>query len=155
MWSGPSHPAKRRAETFCPDAASTLVLGRRLGSALRPGDVVALYGELGAGKTTLAKGIAESLGIPASEITSASFTIIAEHYGRLPLYHVDLYRLSSETVSGVGLEEYFDAEGVVVIEWPERYEDYLPDDRINVVIRMVPDGRVIEVNSVRELSLSE
>ncbi len=117
--------------------------------------MVALYGELGAGKTTLAKGIAESLGIPASEITSASFTIIAEHYGRLPLYHVDLYRLSSETVSGVGLEEYFDAEGVVVIEWPERYEDYLPDDRINVVIRMVPDGRVIEVNSVRELSLSE
>ena len=154
MWSGPSHPAKHRVETFCPDAASTLDLGRRLGSALRPGAVVALYGELGAGKTTLAKGIAESLGIPASEITSASFTIIAEHYGRVPLYHVDLYRLSSEAVGGVGLEEYFDTEGVVVIEWPERYEDYLPDDRINVVIRMVPDGRVIEVSSLRELTLS-
>ena len=154
MLSGRSHLAKHRVEIFCPDAGRTVELGRRLGSALKAGEVVALFGELGAGKTTLTKGIAESLGIPAAEITSASFTIIAEHYGRIPLYHVDLYRLSPEAAVEVGLEEYFNAAGVVVIEWPERYENYLPDERIDIFIRMVGDGRVFEIRSPRPLALS-
>jgi len=155
MLSGRCHQGKHSTEIYCSDAEQTLALGRRIGSVLKAGDVVALYGELGAGKTTLTKGIAEAQGTPASEITSASFTIIAEHEGRIPLYHVDLYRLSPEAAGELGLEEYFQGQGLVVIEWPERYTPYLPDERIDVNIRIVPEGRVFEIHSCRELQLSE
>jgi len=114
---------------------------------------VALFGDLGAGKTTLTKGIASAFDIPEDEITSASFTLISMHEGSVPLCHVDLYRLSSQSSAEIGLEDYFDSSGVVVIEWPDRYVDYLPDDRIEVIIRFSREGRSFEILSARKLSL--
>ena len=94
----------------------TVGFGRRLGKLLRPGDVIALYGDLGAGKTTLTRGIADGLGLKA-DIHSPTFTLIHEHPGAIPLYHVDLYRLSSEDeVEALGLDEYLYGDGVTVLE---------------------------------------
>jgi len=137
---------------FAEDEAAMLKIGRQLGRQLQPGDVVCLYGCLGAGKTTLAKAIASSLDIPEREITSASFTIIAEHYGRLPFYHVDLYRLEDGGVEGIGVEECFDHDGITVIEWPERGESIIPEERINVRINIEQAGRTLEIESLKPLS---
>ncbi len=137
---------------FAEDEAATLEIGRRLGKQLQPGDIVCLYGCLGAGKTTLTKAIASSLDIPEREITSASFTIIAEHYGRLPFYHVDLYRLENGGVEDTGIEDCFGHDGITVIEWPERGESIIPDERINVRINIEQVGRTFEIKSQRPLS---
>lgn len=107
----------------------TAAFGHKLGSLLKAGDTVCLYGDLGAGKTTFVKGIASALGIPEREITSASFTIVAEHRGKrrgaeLPFYHIDLYRLGDKAhPDSIGLEEYLGKRGVSVIEWAERLEN--------------------------------
>ncbi|QWR77319.1 tRNA (adenosine(37)-N6)-threonylcarbamoyltransferase complex ATPase subunit type 1 TsaE [Candidatus Magnetomonas plexicatena] len=98
-------------------------IGFKLGKLLTPGDTVFLTGELGCGKTTLVKGIAEAFGISARDITSASFTIIAEHEGTVPLYHIDLYRLEClSAIDDIGLYEYIGGDGVAVIEWAERLQ---------------------------------
>ncbi len=97
--------------------------GRRLGQLLKPGDTVYLFGELGSGKTVFVKGIASALGIPEREITSASFTIVAEHLGQsgISLYHADLYRLENlEQAEAIGIEEYIGSDGIAVIEWADR-----------------------------------
>ena len=105
-------------------ADETIAVGRQFASALRAGDVLALSGDLGAGKTCLVKGIAAGLGI-VQPVTSPTFTLIHEYRsGRLPLAHVDLYRL--ESAAGIGLEDYFDAPWVTVIEWAEKIETLLP-----------------------------
>src|SRR5947207_9211067 len=109
-------------------AAETMDIGRQLAATLKPGDVLALTGDLGAGKTCLVKGIALGLGI-AQDVTSPTFTIIHEYRGgRLPLYHVDLYRLDSarQTVA-IGIEDYLHPDGVTVIEWAEKIEPLLPE----------------------------
>jgi tRNA threonylcarbamoyladenosine biosynthesis protein TsaE len=104
----------------------TLSYGTRLGSLLKRGDVVCLYGELGSGKTVFAKGVACSLGIHERDIASASFVIIAEYSGiihgkTVPFYHIDLYRIENPgELDSIGIEEYMDGEGVAVIEWAER-----------------------------------
>jgi tRNA threonylcarbamoyladenosine biosynthesis protein TsaE len=108
-------------------------LGERLGHAARAGDVFALWGELGAGKTVLARGIASGLGISAAEVTSPTFIILHEHSaGRLPLFHLDLYRLSHSDLGTTGWEEAVDGGGVAVIEWPDRAGPDLPADRLDV-----------------------
>lgn len=112
--------------------AETRDIGRRIGERLKRGDVVCLYGDLGAGKTTMVKGIASALGISEREITSASFTIIAEHEAEVPLYHIDLYRLTPEQVPDLGLHEYLGADGISVIEWADHAGEELPDDSIIV-----------------------
>jgi len=101
-------------------AADTLEAGRQFAGILQKGDVVAIRGDLGAGKTCFVKGIAQGLGI-AEHITSPTFTLIHEYRGgTLPLFHVDLYRLkSADEVFQIGLEDYLDGEGVTAIEWPE------------------------------------
>ncbi len=108
--------------TFTTDSdRQTIELGREFGRLLKPGDVVCLYGELGSGKTTFIKGIASALDIDEDEITSASFVIIAEHEGRFPLYHIDLYRVEGEdALFETGLYEYLDGDGISVVEWAER-----------------------------------
>lgn len=113
-------------ETDSPEA--THALGRRLAEHLRPGDVVALYGDLGAGKTQLVKGIAAGLGIPDEEVSSPTFTLVHEYRdGRLPLYHFDAYRLRNlEEFFDLGYEEYFYGDGVSVVEWADRVEPLLP-----------------------------
>lgn len=97
----------------------TRALGERLSSLMRPGDIVLISGELGTGKTRLVQGIARGLGVPG-QVTSPTFSLVREYYGRLPLYHIDLYRLSVSDLPSLGLEEYLLGEGVVCIEWGER-----------------------------------
>lgn len=120
-------------------AEETTALGERLGKMLSPGDVLALFGDLGAGKTTLTRGIALGLGL-AADIHSPTFTLIHEHPGAVPLYHVDLYRLSSEEeIETLGLDEYIYSDGVTIIEWADRMESLLPKDRLDITLRMVGD----------------
>ena len=125
-------------ETCSPE--ETIEFGRRLAAELRPGDVVALTGELGAGKTCLVRGIALGLGVMQA-VTSPTFTIIHEYRGgKLPLYHVDLYRLDSmEQAVAIGIEEYFRSEGVTVIEWAEKIEALLPEHTKRVRMAVVSD----------------
>lgn len=98
----------------------TSAAGERLSASLQSGDVVLLHGELGAGKTAFVRGLARGLGAPADEVSSPTFTLIQEYRGRVPLYHVDLYRLESAEADDLGLDDLGD-EGVVAIEWAERW----------------------------------
>jgi tRNA threonylcarbamoyladenosine biosynthesis protein TsaE len=127
----------------------TRKIGSRIGGRIGPGSVVCLYGELGAGKTTMVKGIASAFGIDEGEITSASFIIVAEHEGRLPFYHIDLYRLQKGDTDELGLHEYMGSEGVTVIEWAERLGDDLPEDAIKVKISFHGEsGREIDIEGI-------
>jgi tRNA threonylcarbamoyladenosine biosynthesis protein TsaE len=118
----------------CPDPAATSGLGRALARAALPGDLVCLWGELGAGKTHLAKAFGAGLGV-AGTITSPSFILMAEYEGRLPLFHIDLYRLADATdVLAGGLIDDRQSAGVTLIEWPDRMRDALPEGRLDVLI---------------------
>ncbi len=129
--------------------AETREIGHRLGEHLRQGDVVCLYGELGAGKTTMVKGIASAFGINERDITSASFTIIAEYDISVPFYHIDLYRISPDEVSELGLQEYLGADGIAVIEWAERAEGEIPEQSILVIMHHKEDNtREIEIKGI-------
>ncbi len=116
------------------DADATRTLGAMLATAAQPGDVVTLIGDLGAGKTQFAKGFGAGLGI-TDTINSPSFVLMAEYRGRLPLFHIDLYRLDDarDAVAG-GLLDERQAEGVTLIEWAERLRDALPVARLEVAI---------------------
>jgi tRNA threonylcarbamoyladenosine biosynthesis protein TsaE len=116
-------------------ADESLRLGAALGGAARAGDVIALTGPLGAGKTTLVQGIASGLAV-AERATSPSFTLVHEHRGRVPFYHVDLYRLSPDEAEDLGLEEILGGEGVVAVEWAERLPDP-PTDRLEIEVSFV------------------
>jgi len=115
--------------------AETLDLARRLAAVARAGDVLALRGELGAGKTVFAKGFGQGLGVAGTTVASPSFILMAEHLGRLPLFHIDLYRLEGprDAIDG-GLLDERQATGVTLIEWPERLGDALPEPRLDVAI---------------------
>ena len=122
-------------------AAQTQRLGARLGELLDAGSVVLLEGGLGAGKTVLAQGIAQGLGID-DPVTSPTFTLIHEYAGRLPLYHVDLYRLAGDAdAAAIGLEEYVYGDGVTVIEWPDRAGTLLPTDHLSVALRPIAETK--------------
>jgi len=112
-------------------------LGRALGQLLAPGDFLALTGELGAGKTRFAKGVAEGLGVPEdTPVTSPTYTILNIYEGRIPLYHFDLYRLrGADEVEELGFEEYFYGGGATLVEWAERLEGELPPDLVTVTCR--------------------
>jgi tRNA threonylcarbamoyladenosine biosynthesis protein TsaE len=112
----------------------TLALGARLGRVAAAGDLVCLWGDLGAGKTQVAKGIARGLGVDAT-VNSPTFILMNEYAGRLPLFHVDLYRLAdaADALAG-GVVDDRQADGVTVVEWPERMGDVLPDGRLDVRI---------------------
>lgn len=130
--------------------AETKEIGRKLGSRLKTGDVVCLYGELGSGKTTMVKGIASVIGIDEMDITSPSFTIIAEYKGFVPFYHIDLYRVEHERVADLGLQEYLYGDGISVIEWAERAEKEIPDKSIKVQLRYAgDDSREIEIEGIQ------
>ena len=115
------------ASTISASADATIALGRTLAATLRRGDVLALCGDLGAGKTHFVKGVAASLGASAS-VTSPTFTLIHEYPGgRLPLYHFDFYRLEDEDEAlKIGLDEYLDGGGACVIEWADKFPALLP-----------------------------
>lgn len=99
------------------------------------GETLALTGELGAGKTALVRGIATGLGTPSTHVTSPTFVLIHEYSGRLPLVHVDLYRLrSAAEAEGIGLQEYFRGETVTAIEWADKFPGLLPRDRLELTL---------------------
>jgi tRNA threonylcarbamoyladenosine biosynthesis protein TsaE len=127
---------------------STMQLGRKLALRLKAGDIVALYGELGAGKTCLVRGLAKGLGVAEGQVASPSFSLINEYPGPIPLFHVDCYRLHlDEEIEELGLEEYFDGPGITIIEWAERIKK-LPDDRLDISFRIVDETRrLIRINA--------
>lgn len=121
-------------------AAGTEELGRVLGGLLLPGDVICLSGELGAGKTVFARGVARGLGVGGA-VTSPTFTLINEYAGRLPFYHLDVYRLGgAEDMDDLGYAEYFYGSGVTVVEWAERVAAVLPEERLEIYIGPGKDG---------------
>jgi tRNA threonylcarbamoyladenosine biosynthesis protein TsaE len=124
---------------------ATRAFAASLAAVAEPGDVVCLWGELGAGKTVFAKGFGVGLGV-RDTISSPSFVLMGEYAGRLPLFHIDLYRLASarEVVEG-GLLDDRQATGAVLIEWPDRLGDALPEDRVDVRI----DGGADEPRDLR------
>lgn len=115
--------------------------GRILASCVLPGDVICLSGDLGAGKTALTQQIALGLEVPAScYVTSPSFSILQEYPGKIPLYHMDFYRLSSEVeVEDMGFDEFFFLSGLTVIEWSERAGTLIPDFRLLLNISIAED----------------
>jgi tRNA threonylcarbamoyladenosine biosynthesis protein TsaE len=119
-------------------AAETRAVGRLLGRAAAPGTLLALTGPLGAGKTQLAKGVAEGLGVE-SVVNSPTFILMNEHDGRLRLFHADAYRLADpEEAVAAGLLDERQASGVTVVEWADRLEGWLPEDRLEITIALEP-----------------
>lgn len=128
----------------------TIALGRQLGTALER--VVLLIGNLGAGKTTLAKGIVEGRnGTPADEVSSPTFTLIHQYGDEAPVYHIDLYRLDEpREVETLGLEDLFAGTSLVLLEWAERFPALLPRQRTEIRLRALPgEAREIVVTQVR------
>jgi tRNA threonylcarbamoyladenosine biosynthesis protein TsaE len=117
-------------------ASETIRIGKNIGTRLLPGDVVALVGELGAGKTQFIKGLAAGVGIGnPTYISSPSFTLINEYPGKIPFYHVDLFRLERETeAEELGLEDYFQGEGITAIEWADKIPSLLPKEMLFIHI---------------------
>ncbi|HWK09093.1 MAG TPA: tRNA (adenosine(37)-N6)-threonylcarbamoyltransferase complex ATPase subunit type 1 TsaE [Vicinamibacterales bacterium] len=126
----------------------TVAAGERLGSRLKPGDVVLLYGDLGAGKTAFVRGMARGVGADPAEVSSPTFTIVQQYSGAGSiLYHVDLYRLDPAEVDDLGLDDLVSGDGIVAIEWAERWRGR-PDDVVEVDLAEVGDNeRSIEIRS--------
>ena len=139
--------APARGELRSDGPSATRAIGRSLGREARPGTLIALIGELGAGKTQLAKGVAEGLDVP-TVVNSPTFVLMNEHVGRLRLYHADAYRLDEpEEALDAGLIEDRQSDGVVVVEWAQRVASLLPSDVIHVTITTTDEThREIDVN---------
>ncbi len=116
-------------------------LGRIVGELLEPGDLVCLYGDLGAGKTHFSFGIAQGLDVHEQYVPSPTFTFVNEYRGRIPFYHIDLYRLTDPSeLEGIGFDEYIDSDGATVIEWAERAEGQLPGEMLSVYMSHVSES---------------
>jgi tRNA threonylcarbamoyladenosine biosynthesis protein TsaE len=142
----PPFPTTTEARRIA-DAAGMESLGARIAAGLRVGDAVCLWGPLGAGKTTLARGLVRALTQPDEEVPSPTFTLVQAYEGRIPLAHFDLYRLKDGGEAyELGLDEALDV-GAVVIEWPERLQAALPSDRFDVDISLpeTGEGRLVRV----------
>jgi tRNA threonylcarbamoyladenosine biosynthesis protein TsaE len=129
------------ADIDLPDEAATQALGRKIARRLQAGEAVCLSGPLGAGKSTLARALVRALTTPHEEVPSPTFTLVQFYEGaRLNVAHFDLYRLTSpDEAYEIGLDEALD-EGAAVIEWPERLEGRLPRDRLDIEIKLAPEG---------------
>lgn len=124
---------------------ATLALARRLAELLRPGDVVLLEGELGAGKTCFVRGIAEGLGV-RERVLSPTFTLLREYEGRLPLYHLDAYRLEGPwDLHDLGLEEYLEGQGVLAVEWADRARGFFTGEHLDVSLAFAEGGEARRV----------
>jgi len=130
--------------------------GKRLGQQLAGGEVLALTGDLGTGKTVLTRGIALGLGIPMDQVSSPTFTLIQEYTGSIPLIHVDLYRLERPSeIATLGLEEYFTQDKIVIIEWAERFPQIVPSDHITIRLEYgeAADTRLLSVSGTGPQSI--
>ncbi|MDP4086565.1 MAG: tRNA (adenosine(37)-N6)-threonylcarbamoyltransferase complex ATPase subunit type 1 TsaE [Bacillota bacterium] len=121
-----------RYEFITNTSEQTVEFAERLARFLEPGDLLALEGDLGAGKTTFTKGLAKGLEI-RKVVNSPTFTIIKEYHGRLPLYHMDVYRVG-DTFEDLGFDEYFEGEGVTVVEWAHLIESQLPEEKLTIFL---------------------
>ncbi|HEY7601414.1 MAG TPA: tRNA (adenosine(37)-N6)-threonylcarbamoyltransferase complex ATPase subunit type 1 TsaE [Methylomirabilota bacterium] len=141
-----SVPAGGTVTVTCPSADATRALAARIARCATPGTVIALSGDLGAGKTCFIQGLAAGLGVDGP-VTSPTFVMIAEHAGRLPLYHVDLYRTETlGEIRALGLAELMGGEGLTAIEWAERAEPLLPARAVRVRIQGAGDEpRTVEI----------
>ena len=130
-------------------------LGQVLGRTFRGGETIALYGPLGAGKTALVRGIAQGLGASPTAVTSPTFVVIHEYQGRLPLAHMDWYRIRSlRELESTGVMEYFSGQTVTAIEWADKGLDLLPQDRIEVTLsHRTAQSRSIQLNATGPTSL--
>ncbi len=145
---------ENRNQTFkTENPEETQTLGEKLGKTLKRGDVIALVGDLGTGKTCLTQGIARGVGIASDEVVnSPSYILINEYNGKIPIYHIDLYRLeNSEDITELGLSEYIEGDGICIIEWAERMSDLLPDTCIKIHITLA-DTNASHSSEVRELT---
>ena len=126
----------------------TIELGFKIGQKLKKGNIIAMQGTLAAGKTTITKGIAKALEI-SDTITSPTFCLISEYYGKMPLYHMDVYRLEgSEDFENLGTEDMLYGDGVCIIEWSEKIMDSLPKETIIINIQPQEDGsRKIQISN--------
>jgi tRNA threonylcarbamoyladenosine biosynthesis protein TsaE len=142
------------SRTFVIESSSTRetkMWGRRLGSMLEGGELLALSGDLGAGKTCFIKGIARGLSLREENILSPTFTMIQEHRGRLPLYHIDLYRLDNVALDDLGLREYLFSNSIAAVEWFERLREGGEIDRLAVAINYTgANSRRIEFIAIGE-----
>lgn len=119
---------------------ATARLGRQLGEFAEAGDIITLAGSLGAGKTTLTQSIGQGLKVPPEcYITSPTFSLLHEYSGRLPLFHMDLYRLSSQEIIDLGFEDYLYGDGLSVVEWPDRLEGIMPRDRLQIELEIASE----------------
>lgn len=134
------------------DERATATLGAALAEVLPEGATVALCGTLGAGKTRLVQAIAEAVGVDRRDVLSPTFVLIQEYHGRRTVYHIDAYRLrDDDEFLALGVEEYFDSDGLVFVEWADRVEGCLPRDRIEIHIEVTgPESRQFKVVSVGE-----
>lgn len=139
-------------KTYTPE--ETYNLGVRIGTQLKPGDIVVMNGDLGAGKTHLTKGIAEGLEV-SDYITSPTFTIVNEYSGRLPLYHFDVYRIEDiHEMYEIGFEEYIYGRGVSIIEWGDMIRELLPEEVIDIRIsKLKDDERKIIIDDKGKLNI--
>jgi tRNA threonylcarbamoyladenosine biosynthesis protein TsaE len=147
-------PSTHAWHVSLPSPLQTDRLGRAIGSALRGGECLALYGPLGAGKTALVRGIAAAVSVSSGGVSSPTFTLLHEYKGRLPLVHIDLYRLNSlREVESIGLEDYFSGSTVVAIEWADKAWEILPQDRLEMELRhRTVQGRSIKFTANGPLS---
>ena len=123
-----------------PDEAATRRLGERLGQLMAPGDFVLLTGDLGAGKTTLVQGLARGLDIP-DPVVSPTFALVHELAGRVPLRHLDLYRLTGPDLEHLGAEEWFEPDAAVAVEWAERLGPFRPAEHLEIHLASAATGR--------------
>lgn len=122
-------------ELILSSPGETESFGYAIGQSLRGGEVLALIGELGVGKTALVRGIASGLGISGASVASPTFLLVHEYHGRLPVIHIDLYRLQKpEETESIGLSDYLTDDVVVAIEWADRFPQLLPEDRLEVTL---------------------
>jgi tRNA threonylcarbamoyladenosine biosynthesis protein TsaE len=127
-------------------------LGKKLGSFMLAGDLIALSGELGAGKTTFVKALARGLGIPEDGVSSPSYTLLNEYNGRIPMYHFDLYRLEgADDVDDLGFDEYMEGDGLAVVEWADVAPQILPSEYLEIKIMISgEENRDLELKGIGE-----
>ncbi len=134
---------------WLPDEASTRRLGQALGACAVAGDLLAAVGDLGAGKTCLAQGVAQGLEVPSGYyVNSPTFNILKSYPGRLEFHHIDLYRLSDpDEALGLGLDEVLNSGGLSFLEWPGRIPELIPLDHLHVVFQEKGEGRLLRIES--------
>ncbi len=145
----------KSARISLPNLDQTISFGRHIGTIAQPGDVILLTGDLGAGKTTLTQAIGKGLEVdPSCYITSPTFSLLHEYPGRLPLYHMDLYRLAGEEeIEELGFEEYIYGHGLTIIEWPDRLGDLTPENYLEIDITSpTPDSRILTLTAHGEMT---